>query len=298
MSIFKKKTALLELVNKFDNMDKKIDTISNRFDLIKLVDNRCDCQVHESRLCNELKEFIEDKVLNLREFIEDKVLNLKESVLISYNSKSIEDKELNILKNIIEETCDKHTIQLNTILEKCNISHSLKNVDLYSQIKSVSDQIQKLNELSKLEVKRQDLSLRTDLQTFLVGLQTNINSSISNNQVEIINNFDNIKENTKESIKEVLDKVFDLSESINNFNTKEVLDKVINLSENINTNVKSFFFENEIIKHQFALEEDIQKYNVEIDNLRILAINAKDSIQETLSKLKSELLPELSVTEL
>jgi len=259
MSIFRKNTALLELVNKFDNMENKIDILNNKFESIRLLDGCCDCQKRENKLCSELKEFIEYKLLNL-----------KESLLISFDNKLIEDKEANVLKNIIEETCNKHAIELNGILEKCTVTHNLKNVDLSSQIKSISDQITQLNEISKQEKKNQDLLLRTDLQEFLIGLQTNINSIISSNQVDIINNYNNTK-----------------------VNTQEVLDKVVNLSESINNNVKSFFFENEIIKHQFVLEENIQRYNVEIDNIRTLVINAKNSIQETLSKLKGE-LPELN----
>lgn len=275
MSLFRKNTVLLELVNKFNTMENKIDILNHKFESMTFLDGCCDCKTREVKLYNDIKDFLEDKLLNLK----DTLLN------------SIENKDE--LKNIIEDVCNKHTQELHNILHKCTTLNPITKTDLLCEFKNFEDKlctltsvlqnfknenttqynhtIKNSNENYKKSIDiytEKDLSLRTDLQTFLVGLQTNINSNLLNNQNDIINN---------------------LTNTIKLTDTSDLLQKLHELSENTNNNVKSFYYDNEIIKHQIILEEDIQKYNDEIDNVRILAQNAKNSIQETLEKLEKEL---------
>lgn len=263
MSIFTKNKVLLELINKLNHMENKIDILDNKFESTTFLNGCCDCKTREPKLFNDLQEFLETKLINLKD-------SLIESIL---NQQQIKENDNSILKNIIEETCNKHTSDLNSILQKCNTHDtSIKN-DLLNQFKYFENYLVNLSnflENSKTELlqqqnlkntsdKEQDLSLRTDLQTFLVGLQTNIlNSNIKSNDIfnELLNN------------------------QYNNF-VKD--DKITEILETINKNVNSFYYDNEIIKHQIMLEEDIQKYNDEIDNIRTLALNAKNSIEKTLS---------------
>jgi hypothetical protein len=280
MSIFKKNTVLLDLLNRLSHMENKIDVIDNKFESIRLLDGCCDCKNREAKLLNDLKEFLENKLLIF-----------KDSLLQSIQKNKEDEKEDNstTLKNIIEETCNLHSVELNKTFEKCTSNNTLLNTNLFKSfennlgyttqfLKNFKNESIETQNLKNIQDKEHDLLLRTDLQTFLVGLQTNI----LNNQDKIYNN---VKINTAD--------IFNLLQKLLNYQndnkTSDLLQNLYNLSENINDNVKSFYYDNEIIKHQIILEEDIQKYNDEIDNVRILAVNAKNSIQETLANLQQEL---------
>ena len=50
----------------------------------------------------------------------------------------------------------------------------------------------------------------------------------------------------------------------------------------INNRVDGFYFENETIKHQLLLEEEIRGYNDDIDQIKLLIENVKLTINDTL----------------
>jgi hypothetical protein len=117
----------------------------------------------------------------------------------------------------------------------------------------------------KTNLNEKDLSLRTDLQTFFIGVQKDLSS--------------NMNSQTSTYINHLLD--------VNNQLTKHVKD-LEELTLNIDKNVKSFYFENEIVKHQLQLSEEIRNYSNEIVSLRELAINTKSKIDDLLDKYDFE----------
>ena len=44
MTLFKKNNQLVELLNKFNNLENKIDILHNKFESFKYMDGCCDCQ--------------------------------------------------------------------------------------------------------------------------------------------------------------------------------------------------------------------------------------------------------------
>jgi hypothetical protein len=271
MSIFTKNKVLLELINKFNHMENKIDILNSKFESMTFLDGCCNCQQREKTLFNDLQTFFEDELLKFQN-----------SLLKSIQKENQENKkdDYNRIKTIIETVCEEYRSELHTVLEKCTLDNNKLKTDVVSQIKNIQDHILHLSvfvqnfkqeknnqdNLRNTQFKESDMSLRTDLQTFLVGLQSSINTVISNNKIETINHITNNKPD--------------------NGNINDLLKKIHDLSQNINTNVKSFYYDNEIIKHQIMLEEELQKYNDEIDNIRTLSINVKNSVEETLSTFK------------
>jgi hypothetical protein len=297
MSLFKKYTQLLELSNKFDHIENKIDILNSKFESMKFLDGCCDCKTRETKLYNDLKTFLDDKLLNLKETL----LNLHDNLQ--------EQKDTSTeLKDKIEETCNICTLELRDVLQKASEFNTETRVDIQNELKKLQSKLDnttatenislvnlletqfknfesKLDntplinllkhyntliqtELGKLytftrvfkddlisDNTKKDLSLRQDLQEFLIGLQSNITTGLLNNKNEIIT---------------------DLTSLVQKVN-------------DIDVNVKSFYYDNEIIKHQLLLQEELQTYNIEIDNIRTLALNAKTSIEKTLSTLHNEL---------
>ena len=239
--------ALPELIDKFNHIESKIDNI-------KFIECDCKSLLQESHTELTHLQNSSDKINQSIVNIENKYLSL-----IVQKFTSVET-EYRVLNTLLQNSTNK-------------LNQSIVNIE------------NKLTDY-KNESKENDLSLRTDLQTFLVGLQTNILNS-QNNLVKEIKTLYN--ENKSELQTNILNSQTNLVKEIQSHNKSDKINDICNSLESINNNVKSFYYDNEIIKHQLMLEEDIQKYNDEIDNIRTLAVNAKNSIQETLINLQKEL---------
>ena len=109
-----------------------------------------------------------------------------------------------------------------------------------------------------------DKSLRTDLQEFLIGLQKNI--------------FINLKEyNDNSNLKDTLLSII-----------KDIIDPIkIDISL-LNENVNGFYYENEIIKHQLQLEDDLRYYDENIQNIKEILLKTKENVDSTINFLSNK----------
>ena len=275
MSLFKKNTQLVDLLNKFNNIENKMDILNNKFETLTFMDGCCDCKKRENKI-----------YIDLQEFLEVKLLDIKESLLESIHAttKKEEKEELNLedkLKTVVEDVYNKYRGELISVLQKCCESRSDKT-DLYNHINNLNNNINNVvKEITQtrvnlstdiLQVKTDvitnasnvDISLRNDLQTFLVGLHTDMNHNMTTYLTSNSQQLNGFKEDLDTKIK-------DINYSINK----------------IGTRVNEFYYENEGIKHQLLLEEEIRGYNDEIDNVKILATHLKDMIEEALLKYQN-----------
>ena len=158
---------------------------------------------------------------------------------------------------------------LNIIKDDLNvINDNINNkLDINKQLKTINDNFNFLNEnltnkfninLNDEEkiIKNQneiDLKLRKDLQIFLLGLQNELTNTMKNtDKYDIIN----------KSIQDLNEKV-----------------------DTINVKVNDFYYENEIIKHQIMLEEELKYYESEIDSIKSIVLISKTEIEEMLNKI-------------
>ena len=288
MGLFKKNTQLVDLLNKFNNMENKIDILNNKFEMLTFLDGCCDCKKRENKIYTDLQEFLENKLLNIKQSLLEKINSINAQDEIKQETK--QNNELNLedkLKNVVEDVYNKHRIELINILQTCcESNYRSDKVDLYNHINNLNVNINNVvkeitetrNNLTTniLNVKTDvikdivtnslglDASLRSDLQTFLVGLQTDMNHNMTTYLSSNSQQLNAFKEDIDNKIK-------DINDSINN----------------IGTRVNEFYYENEGIKHQLLLEEEIRGYNDEIDNVKILATHLKDTIEIALLKYEN-----------
>jgi hypothetical protein len=270
MSLFNKKPQILEVINKLEN---KIDILNSKFESLTFIDGCCDCRTRENKIYTDLQGYLDDKLLDLKNSLLDSV-NKNMSICEDSNSTTcnnnlsnehlrLEDLESK-LKLAIEDVYNKNRNELIETLQKCCETHTTKNkTDIFNLFNTLTQNLANMLTQVQTDLKttlnQKDLSLRTDLQTFIIGIQKELTTTINSQTSSYINH------------------LFD----INNQLTKHIKD-LEELSLKIDKNVTSFYYDNEIIKHQLQLSEEVRKYSDEIENLRTLATNARDSIDKLL----------------
>lgn len=258
MAFFRKNTLLLDLMNKFNAMENKIDTIQTHMNTVAFT---CKCD-HEIKIYENIRKDLQEFFENKFDIMTKDILNSipKETNLLEEiinNISLIHDKNKEELINLLNDICKNNNNNNNPVIDNVLTSTELKEqiTTLYSVvIKSYSQFDERvrsqITELSN-KVTTNDSTLRIGLQDILISIKNDIISNLNNNT----NN-------------EKLDNV------INEINIK------MNF---INNRVEGFYFENENMKHQLTLEEDIRKYYDEIDQINILINNVKECIHEVLN---------------
>jgi malate synthase len=191
----------------------------------------------------------------------------------------------------------------------CKTKEALVYKELHDYLESkFSDLVEKLtlkfdekNKTNKIEREELVTNIYDTFDKYKVDIMNNLqtiitNLSLSDKTNNIINSIPVIEQLKNEIIKYKTDteqdfcKILTLFENVN----RSIDDKLINLNNIIqtvgeNTNGKfdvidvklnSIYFENEIIKHQFLLEEQIRQSIEEINNIN-------NSINDTIRKLDS-----------
>lgn len=272
MSLFKKNNQLVELLNKLNKIENKMDILDNKFESLTFMDGCCDCRKRETKIYNDLQEYLDDKLLHIKNALLDSInVNFTKDDNDSDSSSDVleglENLELK-LKKTVEDIYSKHRNELLETLQKCCEIHENKNktdlVNLFHNLNTnLVNVLNQLNNDIKTTLNEKDLSLRTDLQQFLISLQKDINSGVVSQTDNYVNHLNNINDKLTDNIKEL-----------------ESYCKVIN------DNVNSFYYENELIKQQLFITEELRNYENEIDILRNLAHDAKKSVDNILDNFE------------
>ena len=278
--------------NKYNNLEESIDT-----------------------KYSNLEESIDTKYSNLEESINIKYSNLEESINTKYSNleKSIETKYSNLEKSI-ENKCNEMEVNiLNSLDEKFNEIIRLFIKDNEMNIKDTVIRSQKTDDYFK-KLESQLLNIHETIsknimsnveQAPLINVLNNMSQNLTNLLVQIHNdlksdlksNFKNnetcdeqcIKQLISESNEDLLSNMSTQSNKylnhvidVNNQLTKNIKDLeqvILNVDKNINT----FYFENELIKNQLHLAEEISKWSDEVNTIRDLAVKTKQSVDEILN---------------
>lgn len=267
MAFFRKNTLLLDLMNKFNCMENKIDILIN-------TKNGCNCHERETKIYQDLQCFFEHKFEHMKNDILDNIPK-ENSDPDSTSSQERVDLLEQIIK-IIKDTHQKNKEELTIILSdicKTQIENNpvtpLTEIQLRENITGLFTGLvnnhakfderlrTKIDELND-NIKNNDTALRTSLQDILISIKNDIVSSVNNNN-------NNNKQNDKQN------------ENLDNF-IKHMTEQV----NSINDRVDGFYFENETIKHQLLLEEEIRGYHDDIDQIKLLINNVKSTIEDTL----------------
>lgn len=198
-----------------------------------------------------------------------------------FKRKTITDIDLFNKLNTIENKLDVFAIHKTQNVtqenqEKEDISQSVSNKYMHLENKfDIACSTMETN--LKIFIKQQDQKLRSDLHSFILGIK----QEICKETLEHINTLTN---NLKEENKNLgSNEKTDITLKDNNIlkDIKETLTLV-------SSNVDGFFFDNETIKHQLQIEEDIRKYMDDIDALKISIEKINNSINTLIIELKFE----------
>ena len=159
--MFKKKLDL-EVLNKFNSIENKIDNINSKFDSITFLDGCCKCKERETKVNEMLITFLEYKFSQLNK---DATIDL-ESVLMEVKLE---------LQNTLVSTKDH-------------------NSSFEALIKINSQTLSELQDIKQSNIEsNSDTKLRTDLNTFLVAIKDDLKSDINRSiQINVQNTNDNI----------------------------------------------------------------------------------------------------------
>ena len=245
----------IQLTNHINKLENKVDILINTKNNCRC---SCNCKEHETKIYKDLLEFFENKFETMKTDILEKIPNKNKDKDTEQIVKIIKDthqqnKEELIL--ILSDICKKQiSVCEPTITEPLLREHVTglftsivtNNSKFDERLRNKIDSLDKDNKHLKETLIHNDKVLRNDLQDILISIKNDIITSINTNSLD-------------NSIK-------DISLQLTN----------------INNNVNGFYFENETIKHQLLLEDEIRGYNNDIDQMKLLLVNVKSSIEDTL----------------
>jgi hypothetical protein len=144
--MFNKKLDI-EMVNKFNSIENKIDIINSKFNSITLLDGCCNCKERELKINQMLIEYFDERFLEL-----DKCLNL-ETISI------LKDFKQNIINELQKESClNKSTIEvLSENLKEFNLNNSVK-FNIFEEKINVINQ----NNIDNLDNFKQDITTQSE----------------------------------------------------------------------------------------------------------------------------------------
>lgn len=265
MSLFKKNNQVVEVLNKMNTVENKIDILSNKLESVTFMEGCCDCKKRETKIYTDLQDFLDDKLLNIKNSLIESINENFQNNCVNNESETENNSNDTLdalegkLKHTVEEIYKQHRDELLSTLQKCCENNSNKT-DIMELFNNMNNSLSQTKNDILEKYKSADLSLRNDLQSFLVGLQKEfkVNLNVQSDDFTIKLNSYNAELN----------------------NRIEQLNKLLS---SINSSVNGFYYENEMIKHQLVLEDDIRKYNDEINGLKLLATQMKESIDSILS---------------
>lgn len=282
MSLFKKNTHSVDLLNKFMHLENKMDILHKQFDSFISVNPTPE---QENKIYSELKIYIDHKLAELKNCI---LQNAKEC--FEPSTSNLEP----ILKSLIEDIYNKKREEILDTLQRCSEKHMDTNSNNISTL--FKQMVETLENKFTSILTTQDLSLRTDLQSYLIGVKEDISKTITQQSNISINHVQDLNTQLTKHIKDLQSYILGIQDEIsqtynhiiienhrnpNNDIIHHLNDLKLHLKD-IDKNINSFYYENELVKHQLLLAEEIRQYSDEIQCLKTLALSTKESINHLL----------------
>lgn len=282
--MFKKSTYNKELLEIVRNLENKIDIINIKMEENVELEGCCNCKQKESKIYMELTDFLESKLNIIKDsFLKIISVNCNEKLNIDIvseiNLKTTEHKNdiINTFSTIIK-VLNENNVNNNKDMDIINqnvltVNNNLTSFNENVKKNSINNNIYKLNDELLIKIDKNNdninknavnlnIKLREDFQQYLISLEVNICNKLE----KIIN---------KIKIQDLVDIINILSIKI-----KDLMDIINVLSIKIN----DLYLENELIKHHFLLEEELNSYNDEIESIKNLILNTKEIVNKTMLK--------------
>jgi uncharacterized protein YejL (UPF0352 family) len=242
------------LFKKRSNELKEIDFLTEILSELKELQNV------KNEILSELKDLKNVKNEILRDLQTD-IQNVKTEILRdlqndlqNVKTEILRDLDLKDVKSELRTIKDETSLELNKLNAVTNaVTNSVTNAVTNSVTNAVTNSVTNAvtNSVTN-SIQESDTKLRHDLHNFLMGVVKDI------------------KTTTSEDIRLISVQMEDLN--------SRRLPELTHLLTNTNTKVNDIFFENELIKHQLSLEEEIRKYDDDLESLKIITRETINSI--------------------
>jgi septal ring factor EnvC (AmiA/AmiB activator) len=178
-----KKVSNIDLKNQIDNLDNKLDIVITKISSPQF-SGCCDCQARETKIYQELKEFLEDKLTEVENKIQQQQDNIPE-LFGSYKSDMLQSLDL-IISQIGKLTESKegsinkiyHLLQDNTALINRTGTNLTENCKVTNEVKLSVSLLHYENELIKHQLLLEEELRATEQQ--IASLQGKIEDTLSN----------------------------------------------------------------------------------------------------------------------
>lgn len=245
-----RKVTNADLLSRLVNLENKIDIVSTRMNSQSL-EGCCDCKTRETTVYKQLKDYLEEKFSELNSGVLEQLrVNNVNQDLSKYNLQKD-------IVNVFNDTFDKYKLDimnnLQTIITNLSISNIQGDGNESFCTTYILDQLR--NELTTYR-----LDTENDMGKILV-LYENANRTMDEKLTSVNDFFKKAKEESNEKF--------------------VCLDRKLN---SLDTKIGSIYFENEIIKHQLKLEDEIRVAIDEVNNLSLIVTSAISQIDSVLNK--------------
>lgn len=168
------------------------------------------------------------------------------------------------------------------------------NMDLLNKLNSLENKVDvilyKLNKETYMgccDCKNKETQIYNELKLYIEDKIEELKSQFINKLDEInvsTNNFNELFYNYKTELVNNLDTIINQIYSSNESKVSKNTGDYTTLIDNLSSKIDTIFYENEVIKHQFLLEDEIRKYNDEILNLKTEIKTVLNDINTILGK--------------
>lgn len=170
--------------------------------------------------------------------------------------------------------------------------NKITNLDLLNKINILENKVDMIlchintNTLSGCcDCKKKECHIYNELKLYIEEKNDILKEEVIkgfDNTTVFLNKFNDVFNNYKNDLITCLDTIINQISKENDVSTDDTnvpqLNTLYGLILSLNSKIDNIFYENEIIKHQFLLEDDIRKYSDEIDNLNKEVNNMLENI--------------------
>ena len=288
--MFKKKIDI-DILNMFNKIENKIDTINSKFNSITYLDGCCQCKERELKINEMFINFFDSKIQQLRQSDDTCLLEFKEMLRQELQNIPIQDNkselnklrdELRNIQNVQRSLLDEYAFDIkdNVVQIQKDIIELRNNdqVHLDKQLRNIQNVQRSLLDEYALGVKDNVVQIQKDIIELRNNDQVHLDKQL---RFDLNTLLVNIKDEVKNDIK--------MSLQITVQNQNQLMENLLNVKDttsNIFNKTDAFAYDNEIIKHQFILEENIRVSNDTIDVLKLSINKSINEIDNIIIKLQ------------
>jgi hypothetical protein len=283
-----RKVTNADLLNRIVNLENKIDIVNTRINS-QTLEGCCDCKTRETSVYLSLRDYLDEKFSEFGSSILEQVS--ENNAIQDISRHQLQKEIINIFHSKFENYKHEIMSNLQTIITNLSISNIQGDGNESFCTNYILDQLR--NELTTYRVDTENdigkiLVMYENANKFVieklkdvVEKSETINTKMNSVDTKM-NSVDTKMNSVDTKMNSVDTKMNSVDTKMNSVDTK--MNSVDTKMNSVDTKIDSIYFENEIIKHQLKLEDEIRTAIGEVQSLSLIVTSAISQLDDLLKK--------------